>query len=255
MVIALKDIERAKSRMTELTPALRQHLALCMLLDTVTAWRGVTDHVVVVSGSPLVGAQMRRAGLDVALLPDPGIHVNSAFTAGAEFLGCRRVAASVADLPALTPRAAAAVLDAGGRGERWMAVDERGEGTTVLVADGVRLDPAFEHGSAERHAQAGVRRIAAPPGARCDVDHLDQLAAVARLGLGPHTARLMVHGELLRDERPITVSDALPTGWRVIDDAGRCLELPHEHAPAPRLAAGQRLHGLVHEGRVRDAWW
>lgn len=260
VVLAIKEIERAKSRMTELAPALRRRLVTLMLLDTVAAWEPVVDHVVVVSGSPLLGAALRRAGLNVTLLPDPGTDINAALTVGVEWLmtdepHIRRMAACVADLPAMTPAAAIDVLSAGTPGSRWMASDQSGEGTTILVADGCLLDPLFEHGSAARHLENGVQQIDAPDPARCDVDDLTDLAEAQRLGLGQHTRSLFNGADLVIDARPITVAEAIDEGWSVIDDAGRRLMLPADVAPAPRLAAGQRLHATVTGARVHSAWW
>lgn len=259
VVIALKDIVRAKTRMDELTPALRQRLTITMLMDTVQAWLGVTDTVIVVSGSPLVGTQLRAAGLTVTLLPDPGLDLNTAFTAGADHAaehGAGRIIASVADLPALTADTAADIVAAAEDRPRWMVPDHAGEGTTMLGVSNAPLDPAFEHGSAERHRASGAEVIDAPASARCDVDDLRLLADAHELGLGPHTTRLMYDGELLLDERAFTVTNAAEgDDLTVVDDAGRLLRLPRTCRPGPRLAAGQRLHGVVQDGVVHSAWW
>ena len=260
VVLAIKEIERAKSRMAELTPALRRRLVTLMLLDTVAAWEPVVDRVVVVSGSPLLGAALRRAGLEVTLLPDPGTDINAALTVGVEWLmsnepHIQRMAACVADLPTMTPKTVTDVLAAGSPGSRWMASDQSGEGTTILVADGCPLDPLFEYGSASRHLENGVRLIDAPAAARCDVDDLTDLNEAHRLGLGQHTCSLFDGAELVTDARPITVAEATDEGWSVIDDAGRRLRLPADAAPAPRLASGQRLHATIIGDRVHSAWW
>lgn len=254
VVVAVKDLERAKSRVV-LPASLRRLLVTTMLLDTVAAWAEVASEVLVVSGSPLLGAQLRRAGLPAQLIPDPGAGLNHAFTIAAESLTAPRIAACVADLPCLTAAAARDVLTAGSPGERWMVPDEAGQGTTILAADGVPLEPGFEHGSAERHRRGGAREIEAAVAARCDVDDIERLDRAAEIGLGRWTASLFADGRLVDDVRVLTVAASTETGWDAIDQDGRQLVLPRAAAPAPRLAPGQRLHCTVHQGRVHLAWW
>lgn len=257
-VIALKRLELAKSRFGGVPAALRERLALAMLLDTCAALAPAVDAMVVVT--PVPGLAPLLAPLGAEVLPDPGSGLNPAYAAGAERLSGRRmgrVVACVADLPALRPDDVRAVLAAAPAGARSFLADHTGAGTTMLVADGCGLAPRFEHGSAARHADSGASALGVDaPRARLDVDEPADLAAAARLGVGSAT------GALWDEDRPVShdtavVASASAPGWEVVDSGGR-------RHPVARTALGpdvrwlrptQRVHlARDRAGAVRSVW-
>jgi 2-phospho-L-lactate guanylyltransferase len=94
-----------------------------------------------------------------------------------------------ADLPALTAAGLSEVLGVAARHEQAFVPDASGTGTTMLMS---RTAESVLHsygvGSAARHAELGAVAIAeASPGARHDVDTLDDLEHARGLVLGPRT--------------------------------------------------------------------
>ena len=190
VVVPVKRLGVAKTRLRPYDGGVRRALALAMASDVVAAaWAcpGVVE-VLVVTNDPdaadVLAAQGARvvpdepeAGLDAALL-----HGAARLAPG---LGA---AALTADLPALLPedlQAALHQVDAG----RGVVADAHGTGTTLLAASGgTPLRPAYGPGSLERHVRDGARALAAAPGLRQDVDTPADLARALRLGVGPRTA-------------------------------------------------------------------
>lgn len=258
-VVALKDLDQAKSRFGEVPAALRERLALLMLVDTVHALADTVHQIVIVTSVPGVGALLEAygclgRGAAVEFLADPGEGLNAAFTAGAERLrerGVRRVIAMMADLPALRPESVRRLVAATTEPGRHFVPDAAGSGTTTLVATDVALEPAFGPDSAARHRTDGAQPWDAPADLRLDVDQVSDLAAASELGVGAATSPLL-DGSTLAEHRVVTVlaSDA------VVDAAGRRLELPSD-AIEPRLREvrpGQRLHATLVPGRITHAW-
>jgi 2-phospho-L-lactate guanylyltransferase len=103
------------------------------------------------------------------------------------------VAAMCADLPSLRTTDLTDALSAG-LTPRWFVADAAGTGTTLLAAGpGVGLDPHFGVGSARRHEDSGAAPVRAELASlRRDVDIEDDLAAARELGLGEHTARILL---------------------------------------------------------------
>jgi 2-phospho-L-lactate/phosphoenolpyruvate guanylyltransferase len=192
LVVPIKNLDRAKSRLRGAVPA-EEHadLVLALLLDTVTAAAGADGvrRVLVVCEDKRIPDAL--AGTDVECVDERGLPgLNAALTFGAEHLRtpASTVGALQADLPALRPAdLAAAIAEADGR--RAYCADRPGSGTTLLLAGpGVPLDPRFGPGSADAHAATGAVRVgAALASLRCDVDTEDDLAQAARLGLGKFT--------------------------------------------------------------------
>jgi 2-phospho-L-lactate guanylyltransferase len=198
LVVPIKRLDRAKSRLRGVVPA-DEHagLVLALLLDTVAAAAAadVVRRVLVVGEDERIPAALHGLGLGAVECVDerglPGL--NAALSFGAERLRTPdgTVGALQADLPALRPAdLTAAVEEAAGR--RAYCADRPGTGTTLLLAaPGEPLDPRFGPGSARAHAATGAVRIgAARPAMRCDVDTGEDLGVAARLGLGPRTAPL-----------------------------------------------------------------
>jgi 2-phospho-L-lactate guanylyltransferase len=198
LVVPLKPLARAKSRLADATGALRPELAMAFAQDTVAAALDCPSvaRVLVVSDDAVAGAALAVLGAE--LLPDlPRAGLNAALAHGAEEardrFGAGRVAALSADLPALRPAELDRVLRAAAGQRRAFLADAQGIGTTLLAAaDGVPLGPGFEGGSRLRHARSGAHELTLPdvPSVRRDVDTLDDLREALALGTGPRTAAL-----------------------------------------------------------------
>lgn len=203
LVVPVKRLDRAKSRLRGAVEGPHADLVLALLLDTLTAAAAAAGvrRVLVVCEDPRVAKAVSRelanelGDTAVDTVDERGLPgLNAALQHGADLLrmGNPRgvVGALQADLPALrAEQLAAAVAEADGR--RAFCADRQGTGTTLLLsAPGGPLDPRFGTGSADAHRASG----AAPVGAglatlRCDVDTAEDLAAAAALGLGTRTAR------------------------------------------------------------------
>lgn len=195
----IRALPSAKTRLaTSVAPDLFPQLVLAIRADTLAAARAAQPvaRVVVVGDRP---------GGDVAIVQTaPGL--NGALRDGAAHARAQwpseGVAALVGDLPALRPEDLAAALDAAAAHESAFVPDWTGTGTTLLTAGpGHRLDPRFGAGSAARHA-AVAAALPAAPGLRHDVDTVEDLAAAARVGLGPRTAILFDDGRQSDDALP-----------------------------------------------------
>ncbi|QOC93114.1 2-phospho-L-lactate guanylyltransferase [Micromonospora craniellae] len=196
VVVPVKRLVAAKSRLRGGLPGVpHEELALALVADTLDAVRACPEvvEVLVVTDDARVRAEALAATARV--LPDvPDAGLNAAFRHGAAQVS-GPVAGITADLPALRPAELAAALRAVGEappGVRCYVADAPGAGTVLLAAPaGVPLRPCFGPGSATAHAASGARPLAGDwPSLRRDVDTPDDLAAAARLGLGPRTARL-----------------------------------------------------------------
>lgn len=196
LVVPVKTLDRAKTRLTSATgdPVTHAALALALAMDTVAAalrTEGVR-RVVTVTSDPAVAAEM--AALGVESVPEPvEAGLNAALRHGAAFLRSGRVGALQADLPALRPsELAAAIRRSAGR--RAYCPDRQGTGTTLLLAaPGRDLDPRFGVGSALEHAASGAIALLGPwPSLRCDVDTADDLRVATALGIGEHSSKITV---------------------------------------------------------------
>jgi 2-phospho-L-lactate guanylyltransferase len=205
VVLPVKVLARAKSRLALLAGARRADLALALASDTVSSVVACPDvtRVLVVTSDAKAGA--RLAALGAIVVPDePDGGLNTALRHGAAVASDRwpdsGVAALAADLPALRPgelsRALrAAAVAAGGAA---FVPDAAGIGTTMYaVAPGVAFRPMFGGASRARHASAGAVELSLDgvPGLRRDVDTPEDLRAAVALGAGFRTAA--VAGQLL----------------------------------------------------------
>jgi len=197
LVVPLKPLALAKSRLADAAGEVRPALALAFVLDTVAAALScprVAD-VTVVTDDPVAGGRLARLG--ALVVPDvPAAGLNAALRYGAERVRERGAAGGVAalngDLPALRPAELSHVLQEAARApERAFLADAAGVGTTLLAAaPGVALAPAFGGASRARHLASGAREIVLPDvvSVRQDVDTAGDLRAALALGLGPRTA-------------------------------------------------------------------
>ncbi|WP_040811161.1 2-phospho-L-lactate guanylyltransferase [Nocardia concava] len=214
-VIAVKNLELAKSRLADRLPAeVRPRLVLAMLADTVTAalaTRGIAS-LMVVTPDPTVSALVRELGAAVhpepVRVPPNTSGLNAALSAGAAAIqrthGPVDLLALQADLPALRSSELCDVL-AGTGHHRSVVADHEGSGTVALLvrrgesasntADSVSntaLNPLFGPDSARRHISDGaVELLGDWPGLRQDVDTAADLERAAALGVGKATSSLL----------------------------------------------------------------
>jgi 2-phospho-L-lactate guanylyltransferase len=199
VVIPVKVLAIAKSRLAGLDDADRRALALAMAADTVAAAVAcpLVGAVVVVSDDPAVTAEVAPLGA-VAVADTPGAGLNRALTAGAQHAAERwpghGLAALLADLPALSARELTVALTAAaGAPAQGFVADAAGSGTTLYTArPGVPFLPQFGSHSRSLHRRAGATEINPPgiAGLKQDVDTLADLSAAAAIRLGRRTTAL-----------------------------------------------------------------
>jgi 2-phospho-L-lactate/phosphoenolpyruvate guanylyltransferase len=194
LVIPVKVLALAKSRLTGLAGPARAELALAMAADTVAAACAAADSVIVVTDDAQARAEL--SGLGAVVVPDePGDGLNAALRFGAaqadERWPGRGRAGLAADLPALGAAELGMALAAAATAGQAFVPDAAGTGTTLYTAvPGVTFWPRFGPGSRAAHLSAGVVELRIPgrSGLRRDVDTMDDLRDAARIGLGPRTA-------------------------------------------------------------------
>jgi 2-phospho-L-lactate/phosphoenolpyruvate guanylyltransferase len=196
VVIPVKVLARAKSRLTGLPASDRAKLALAMAADTVTAVAaaGPVAGVLVVTDDPDVQAAASRLGA-LVVSDEPAAGLNEALAFGASRARAlwpeRGVAGLAADLPALRPAELAAALTAAAAVARAFLPDAEGTGSTLYAAaPGASFEPMFGPGSCARHRGAGLTELDLPavPGLRRDVDTMDDLRMAVAIGVGPRTS-------------------------------------------------------------------
>ena len=198
IIVPVKDLAVAKSRIREPWAAHRASLALAFAQDTVSAALGApgVTAVAVVTNDALVGPELTRIGAEI-VSDEPGAGHNPAIAHGARWAGENHPGAGVAalsgDLPALTSADLGAALGEAATYASAFVADSELTGTTLLAAaPGHPLVPAFGPGSADAHRAAGARELAGSwPTLRRDVDTPAHLAQARQLGLGAATALLM----------------------------------------------------------------
>ena len=196
VVVPVKRLAVAKSRLASFGPVTRTQLALAFAADVVTACLACDGVriVLVVTDDQVAARELSALGARWA--PDlPGAGLNPALRHGvrllrAELGDCGVIAVS-SDLPALRTADLAQVLGAVPRGQRAFVSDASAEGTTVLAAGvGAPLDPAYGAGSRRRHLASGAAELAGTPALRRDVDTPEDLREALLLGVGRHTTRI-----------------------------------------------------------------
>lgn len=196
LVVPVKPLARAKSRLAALDPGERERLVLAFAADTVRAalaCPGIAA-VVAVTDDPRVAGQLGRVG--ARAVPDsPGAGLNPALRHGAEAAAAAAPGAGVgaltADLPALRAGDLGAALEAARPHRLAFVADAPGTGTTLLLArTPADFAPAFGAGSRAAHLRAGAVELDLPDAVslRRDVDTEADLRAALALGVGPRTA-------------------------------------------------------------------
>ncbi len=228
LVIPVKVLAVAKSRLAGLSSAARSELALAMAADTIAAAAAAAavGAVLVVTDDPAVADI--AAGLGALVLPDrPAAGLNEALQYGAAHAATiwpkRGRAGLAGDLPAARPDELTAALAAAARLGAAFVPDADGTGTVLYAtAPGVEFRPQFGPGSRNRHRATGAveigaseieasgidasgitaretrpgdieatTRAAALAGLRRDVDTVDDLRRAAELGVGKRTRALL----------------------------------------------------------------
>ena len=194
VVVPVKPPARGKSRLVGLADEQRRGLATAFALDTVTACLGAEHVGAVLVVTDDVAFSTRLAALGCAAIPDgvTGDLNGSLRQAVAE---ARRrwphlaPVALCADLPALRPADLDDALARAGAGVASFVADADGIGTTLYTAPYDLFDPRFGPASRAAHVDGGAAEITGDLATlRRDVDHLSDLRAAQRLGLGAHTA-------------------------------------------------------------------
>lgn len=197
VVVPVKRLSLAKSRLVAYGDTARRELALAFACDVVAAAAGcaVVAEVLVVTDD--AEACRILTGLGARVVPDgPDRGLNPALAHGAELLRSGDSAWGVvtvsSDLPALRPADLATALAAVPAHGRAFVADSAGSGTTLLAAaPPADLQPAYGPGSRERHLSSGAVELAGTAALRRDVDTPADLREAAALGVGPHTAAVV----------------------------------------------------------------
>lgn len=193
VVLPVKRLGMAKSRLSTRPAWQRRALAAGFALDVVACSVAVSPTVVVVCDDREVAAAATRLGAAV-VADGPARGLVPAFLLGAAELGRlapgSHVALLVADLPALRPAELSRALAVAAQHDRAFVSDVAGTGTTLLTARaGVAPAPSFGPRSRAAHARSGAVELRDPSlvRLRCDVDTEVDLWHATALGLGPHT--------------------------------------------------------------------
>lgn len=195
VLVPLKPLDEAKSRLRDLPAQLRQDLVAAMACDVRDAILACPEvlEVVIVTRDP----RWRRL-LDGArthfVADSPTDRLNSSLRLGAAACRTARpgcgVAALTADLPALTPRELSLALGHLQAAPTFFVPDAHGDGTTLFAArPDAQFWPHYGVGSRARHVEAGAKEITQSElmGIRQDVDTVEDLVSARALGLGLRT--------------------------------------------------------------------
>lgn len=190
VVVPVKRLALAKTRLSPYGESARQALALAFAADVVVAALPVA-RVLVVTDDERAADLLHGLGAEVTA-DDPDAGLNPALSHGAELLRAAEPGLGVAtlssDLPALRDADLRAVLAQVGN-RRAFVTDLEGTGTTLLAAGaGIELAPAFGPSSREAHLASGAVPLVAGRALRCDVDTPADLLTALALGVGSHTA-------------------------------------------------------------------
>jgi 2-phospho-L-lactate guanylyltransferase len=204
VVIPVKVLTQAKSRLGQLGAQRRAELALAMAADTVIAVRACeqVSHMIVVTDDQVAADVLVALGVTViADEPNDGLagdRLNGALLHGAAHARVvspgAGIAALFADLPAVRPEEITRALSAAAAWPTAFVADAAGDGTTLYTArPGGAFRPSFGPASRARHAAGGAVELDLPgiPGLRQDVDTPEDLTAATVIGLGRNTADLL----------------------------------------------------------------
>lgn len=207
IVVPVKGLAAAKSRLVGVDPVLRGRLALAFATDAVTAALAVpaVRRVLVVTKDPVAAAHLSRLGAHI--VPESrGPGLNAAIEAGLDAVvgtvdgvdlsvGSRadlvvqsdaaRVAVMTGDLPAVQPAEIAAALAAATGHLRAIVADAEGTGTVLLTADGTAEHSVDESATAERPAAADGTGTSARAGTAAGAGSADGAGTSAGVRIRP----------------------------------------------------------------------
>ncbi len=196
VLVPVKPPAVGKSRLVGLPDDLRRELAVAFALDTVAACLATPGVDAVLAVTDDAAFSQRLAALGCEAVPD-GV--------AGDLNACLRLAAAeavrrwprlspvavCADLPALRPGDLGSALGALPARAASFVADAAGTGTTMYAASLDAFDPRFGPDSRAAHLAAGALAVEGDLASlRQDVDDLDDLHRVLRLGVGPHTTAL-----------------------------------------------------------------
>ena len=199
LVIPVKRLAVAKSRLAEFAGGQRADLALAFAADTLAAALSSPEvlGIAVVTDDEAVAAMARAQGC-LAVPDEPDAGLNQALAHGAavaqDHWHGSAVAALSGDLPALRPAELTAALRAAGVAASAFVADADGHGTTLLTAaTPAAFAPRFGSGSAAAHRRGGAVELTGldVPSLRRDVDTPADLLVAQALGLGPRTRAVL----------------------------------------------------------------
>jgi len=195
IVMPVKRLDRAKSRLSSRPAGERRSLAHAFALDTLGAalQSPSVRAVVIVTDDLLVRSDADDWGVTwIADEPDSGL--SDAVAHGVQYVEHDSPNADIAiltcDLPALRTEELTRALAAADLVPRGFIADASGLGTTLLTARaGIRVDPHFGPRSCAAHVASGAVALdcGPVPGLRRDVDTEVDLWDARRLGVGPET--------------------------------------------------------------------
>ena len=202
VLLPVKPPSRGKSRIVGLSDEQRATLARAFALDTAEACLATPSVGAVLVVTDDVRFSFEAGELGCASIPDGvsgdlnGTLRQAAAESSRRWPGLVPVALC-GDLPALRPADLEAALTSVVPGTQAFVVDAAGTGTTLYTATAADFDSHFGLGSAQRHKDAGALAIAGELASlRHDVDDLDDLRAVRRLGLGSRTTLAAIEADL-----------------------------------------------------------
>lgn len=209
VVVPVKPVAVAKSRLQPLGDDVRRALVTAFAADTVAAAAAcpAVARVLVVTDDVAMARRLRELGVDA--VPDgESLSLNASLQQGAAELLRRapgvRPVALCADLPALRPRELAAALADAEQAPTAFVPDAAGVGTTMYTAASLALfEPQFGADSRSEHVAREVTevRLEDIDSLRRDVDTPEDLRAAAALGLGPRTSWVVTSMRLLDGPR------------------------------------------------------
>jgi 2-phospho-L-lactate guanylyltransferase len=256
VVVPVKRLSLAKTRLSPYGDEARRDLALAFASDVVAAALEVA-RVLVVTDDEDADRVLRGLGAEVTA-DDPDAGLNPALVHGAELLRAGQdlgVATLSADLPALRAADLRQVL-ADVRDGRAFVADLEGTGTTLLAAaPGAALDPRFGPRSRAEHLASGAVPLVAGRGVRCDVDTPVDLLTALALGVGKHTAAAAAELGLVATAVTVREWDADAGGSAFRDDGSVLALAPDalQDSGFRFLRVGQRLRVATGNGATRVA--
>jgi 2-phospho-L-lactate/phosphoenolpyruvate guanylyltransferase len=196
VLVPVKPPAVGKSRLVGLPADLRRELAVAFALDTASACLATPGVGAVLAVTDDAAFSQRLAALGCEAVPD-GVtgDLNACLRLAAAEAGRRwphlAPVAVCADLPALKAADLESALGSLPPRAASFVADAAGTGTTMYAAPRDSFDPQFGPDSRAAHLRAGAVEVAGElKSLRQDVDDLDDLHRVIRLGVGPRTRAL-----------------------------------------------------------------